>query len=354
MGLPEINITFTGKAQTLVQRSQLGIVALILKDDTGEFDSIEYKNPEEVETSDWTTENADYIANAFKGDPSKVIVERLETTAVDYSAALSRLRNKRFNYLAVPAIESADVPVIAEWVISNRTDNKKTFKAVLPNAAEDHEAIINFTTNDIKVGEKVYDTAEFTSRIAGILAGLPFTRSATYFVLDEVDSITEIEDPNAAVDAGELILINDGEKIKVGRGVNSLVTITPGGTKNDEFKSIRVIEAMDMIHDDIYSTFDDEYVGKVNNIYDNQVIFINSVNRYFARLQTDEILDPNATNQTRIDTPAQRSAWEDAGFDTTDWDEQRVKETSFRKSVFLAGNIKIVDTMEDLDFSIAI
>lgn len=357
MGLPEINIEFVGKAETAVKRSQLGIVALILKDATQTADTVIYKSVEEVETTGWSAENLDLIQKTFMGTPSKVIIERLDSTAIDYNAALTRLNNKRFNYLAIPEIESDETTLISTWIKTKRDNQKKTFKAVLPNAEADHEGIINFTTSGIKVGEKEYTTAEYTARIAGILAGLPFTRSSTYFELNEIDSITEIEDPDKAVDNGELILINDGENIKIGRGVNSLTTTkvdSPTSEKTEDFKSIRVVEAMDMIKDDIRTTFDTQYVGKVNNIYDNQVLFITSVNTYFAGLAADEILDPNAVNKASISIEKQRAAWESVSVDTTDWDDQKVKETSFKRNVFLAGNVKIVDAMEDLDFDIAI
>jgi hypothetical protein len=352
MGLPEINIEFKGQAVTAVQRSQLGIVALILKDDTGTFNTVTYESIEEIEATDWTSENLDYIQKTFEGTPKKVICERLGTEAVDYNAALTRLNNKRFNYLAIPQIEAADTTLISTWIKTKRENNKETFKAVLPNAETDHEGIINFTTTGIKVGEKDYTTAEYTARIAGILAGLPFTRSATYYELNEIDSITEIEDPDAAVDNGELILINDGENIKIGRGVNSLTTTTT--TKTEDFKSIRVVEVMDMIKDDIRTTFDNNYVGKVNNIYDNQVLFLRSVNAYFAGLSDDEILDPNVDNKATVDVRAQRLAWEGIGTDTSEWDDQKVKERSFKKNLFAAAHVKIVDTMEDLDFGISI
>ncbi|MCI1593216.1 phage tail sheath C-terminal domain-containing protein [Heyndrickxia oleronia] len=352
MGLPEINIEFKGKAVTAVQRSQLGIVALILKDDTGTFDTRVYKSIEEIEASDWTPEVLDYIQKTFEGTPSKIICERLAPDATDYNVALKRLNNKRFNYLAIPQIEEKDTTLISTWIKTKRENDKKTFKVVLPNEKADHEGIINFTTSGIKVGEKEYKTAEYTARIAGILAGLPFTRSSTYFELNEIDSIEEIEDPDAAVDNGELILIDDGEKIKIGRGVNSLTTTTT--TKTEDFKSIRVVEVMDLIKDDIRTTFNDHYVGKVNNIYDNQVLFFRSINAYFTDLSGDEILDPKYANKADINVNAQRLAWEGIGTDTSGWDDQKVKETSFKKNVFAAANIKIVDAMEDLDFDIAI
>lgn len=353
MGLPEINIEFKGKAVSAVQRSQLGIVALILKDNTQTADTVIYRGVEEVESGDWSADNLDYIQKSFMGTPSKIICERLNTEAADYNEALKRLNNKRFNYLAIPQIESADTETIVSWIKTKRENNKKTFKAVLPNANADHEGVINFTTAGIKVAGKEYTTAEYTARIAGILAGLPFTRSATYFVLNEIDSIAEIEDPDTSVDNGELILINDGENIKIGRGVNSLTTTTT--KKTEDFKSIKIIEAMDLIKDDIRTTFDNQYVGKVNNIYDNQVLFITAVNAYFTGLVGDEILDPNAENKSEINVNAQRLAWESIGTDTSDWDDQKVKETAFKRNVFLkARNLRIVDAMEDLNFEIYI
>ncbi|MEY2363244.1 phage tail sheath C-terminal domain-containing protein [Lysinibacillus capsici] len=352
MGLPQIIIEFNGKAVTAIKRSQLGIVALILKDDVQTADTVTYKSIEDVPTEEWAPANLDYIQKTFMGTPSKIIIERLPTTATDYNAALTRLNNKRFNYLAIPGIEDKDTTIIATWIKTKRDNDKKTFKAVLPNIEADHEGIINFTTTGIKVEGKDYTTAEYTARIAGILAGLPFTRSATYYELNEIDSITEIEDPDKAVDDGELILINDGENIKIGRGVNSLTTTT--GKKTEDFKSIRIMEVQDMIKDDIRTTFDKHYIGKHNNIYDNQVLFLRSVNAYFDGLEGEEILDPNYDNKSEINVRKQRLAWEGIGVDTSEWDDQKVKEMSFKRNVFVGGNIKIVDAIEDLDMDIAI
>lgn len=351
MGLPEINIEFKGKAVSVIQRSELGIVALVFRDAIDAVSVKEYKNIEEVQSSDWSPKNVDYLKKSFLGLPSKVIAIRLATDE-EISNAYSILNSKKWNYLAIPEITTSEVSDVATWIKSKRTNEKKTLKAVLPNHSGDHEGIINFSTDEIKVGEQTYSTAEYCARIAGVLAGLPFTRSATYFVLDEVDSIKESEDPNADIDAGKLILVNDGEKIKIGRGVNSLVTTT--SEKTEDFKKIKIVEIMDMVMDDIRDVFNNNYVGKVPNTYDNQVLFFTSVNAYFKDLSGDEILDPNFENEAFVDVEAQRLAWEKVGTNTSAWDEQRVKEMSFKSNVFAAGSIKIVDAMEDLDFQIHI
>ena len=52
----------------------------------------------------------------------------------------------------------------------------------------------------------------------------------------------------------------DGEKVKVCRGVNSFQTTN--GNQGDSFKKIKLVEAMDMIKDDITMTAQDNYIGK--------------------------------------------------------------------------------------------
>ncbi|MED1850349.1 phage tail sheath C-terminal domain-containing protein [Brevibacillus borstelensis] len=349
MGLPEISIIFSSLAVSAIQRSQRGIVALILKDDTGTFDTKEYKSVSEVQSSDWTATNLQYIKDAFLGTPSKVIVERIDAAATDYNEAHTRLASKRWNYLAIPGISPADAATVATQVKTWRDVNKKTFKAVLPNIEADHEGIINFATEGIKVGVNTYSASQYTARIAGILAGLPLTRSATYFVLPEVEAIQESSDPDADIDAGKLILINDGENIKIARGVNSLTTITTG--KGADWKKIKIIEGHDLWMDDVRRTFEEHYVGKVNNSYDNQVLFITAVNAYSRSLEGD-VLDPAAENKVGVDVEAQRLAWESIGTDTSSWDDQKVKDMSFQSKVFLAGSLKFLDAVEDLQMKI--
>ncbi|MFD3271519.1 phage tail sheath subtilisin-like domain-containing protein [Paenibacillus dendritiformis] len=350
MGLPEINITFSSLSVSAIQRSQRGIVALILKDDTNEsFNTKEYTSPADIDTKDWTPTNLQYIHDTFLGVPSKVIVERLNEEETGYGAALTRLANKRWNYLAVPGITSVDAASVSTQIKTWRDNHKKIFKAVLPNHAADHEGVINFTTEGIAVGLNTYSASQYTARIAGILAGLPLTRSATFYELPEVEAIADSETPDKDIDDGKLILVNDGEKIKIGRGVNSLTTTT--ASKGDDFKKIKIIEGHDMVQEDITRTFNDNYAGKVNNSYDNQALLITAINAYLKGLEGD-VLDPSADNLVGVDIEAQRQAWESVGTDTSAWDDQKVKESSFQSKVFLNGRLKFLDAVEDLTLKV--
>ena len=353
MGLPEINIVFKTLSNTAIERSKRGIVALIVKDDTATENTYVFNKLADVEKSKFTTKVYEYIELVFKGNPNKVLVEVINTTNKrTLQTVLKDLESKKFNYMAIPDIEVEEDTIVTNWITTCRKDGK-IYKAVLPNTAADHEGIINFTTTGIKVGDKVYTTEEYCSRIAGILAGLQVTRSATYYVLDEVDEITEHDDANAAIDAGELILINDGVKIKIGRGVNSLTTIEE--PKSVEFKKIKIVEAMDIMYEDIKTTFEDEYIGKVLNSYDNKVIFLTAVNEYFRGLQKDGILDPNADAIAELDIDAQeRYITKTLKVDTTELEEQALKEYNTGSKVFFKASVTPLDAMEDLDFNIYI
>ncbi|MHC1683419.1 MAG: phage tail sheath C-terminal domain-containing protein [Clostridiaceae bacterium] len=353
MGLPEILINFITKANNAIQRSSRGIVVLILNDDTDKsFDTKIYKGIDEVDEADFTSDNYDYISKAFLGKPSKVIVERIDVDATDYGAVLARLKSKRFNYLAIPGIEETDVSSIASWIKARRSTDKKTFKAVLPNSVSDDEGIINFATDEIKVGGIIYTTAEYCVRIAGILAGLSLTRSATYFVLSEVESIKESTDANADIDAGKLILINDGEKIKIARAINSFTTTTEA--KGEDYKKIKIIEGMDLMKDDIRDTFQNDYVGQKIDDYDNKISFLAAVNQYFKQLGKESILDKSADNIAEIDVQAHINYIEAKGIDIDTLNEQQIKEYNTGSKVFITAQAKLVDAMEDLYFDIYI
>lgn len=351
MGLPEIDIAFKSKSVTAIKRSAMGIVALILRDETLVVANtiVTVKSVEDLKQSEWTANNYDYINKTLLGTPSKVVVLRIGSVG-ELNENLKKLGSIKFNYLAMPDATELEATSLTSWIKSKRTNDKKTNKLVIANQVADDEGIINFTTKGIKVGEKSYTTQQYTCRLAGIFAGLPFTRSSTYFVLPEVTEIEEHEDPNADIDAGELILINDGEQIKIGRGVNSLTSLT--GDKNGAWQKIKILEVMDMITDDVRETFDKHYIGKYVNVYDNQILFIIAVNAYLKGLAEQQILDPKYENISFIDANAQRLAWESVGENTSDWNDQQVREMSFGSKVFLGGQVKISDAMEDLKFNI--
>ena len=351
MGLPNINIKFSQVASTAIQRSGKGVVGLILKDATAETNAVEYTLASQASTDDWTSANLRYIEEAFAGGCTKVVAFRVDTAVTEIT---DLLKSKKLNWIASPET-SLQAGIVTHVKDANATTPGRKVKAVVFSQTADDKHIVNFTNTKVKrknAGAEE-DGVTYCPRLAGVLAGLPFTRSATYYVLSDIDYVTESANPDTDIDAGKFIIINDYGEPKIARAVNSLTTLGTG--ENETLKSITTVEAMDLILEDITTTFKSTYIGKYKNKLSNQMLFVSALNQYFKALANDDILDPEFDNHAEIDVEAQRTAWIDAGkAEAADWDEITVKKNTYRTKIFLVGSVKILDAIEDLTFEIAL
>lgn len=356
MGLPEIKITFSRKAATFISRSGRGMVVLILQDTTRDQIITPYMAVDEVDSGDWTATNMDYIRMVFKGGPSRLVCVRAvpDGEGINLADTLKLFDAINFDYMAMPGFKPGDGDTVKAFLKKQRQKGGKA-KAVLPSFAGDYEGIINFVMDDIMAvwedGQEVksYTAAEYCCRMAGILAGLPLTRSSTYYVLDEIVDLEQTAAPDDDIDAGKLILVFDGEKYKIGRGVTSLVTVSE--TAPEDFKKIKIVEGADLIRNDIYTTFEDTFVGKLNNTYDNKQNFVGACRAYFTEL-LDTVLDREEENYVEIDRAANEAYLKGQGRDTEDMSAQKIAEANTGSSLFLSGKIKFLDAMEDLQMNL--
>ena len=171
MGLPSINIIFKETGITAIQRGMRGVVALILKGAVPTGNPLTIYSVRDIPstTSAGNKEQIELALMGYQRPPRKVIVYVLPTTAKDYTEAQEYLETIRWDYVAVPGIETAETQTFATWVKGLRDTYQKRIKAVLPNVAGDHEGIINFATQEITTANKIYTTAQYCSRIAGLL-----------------------------------------------------------------------------------------------------------------------------------------------------------------------------------------
>lgn len=353
LGMPSIDVTFKQLAATAVRRSGRGVLALVVRDDTESTAEIQaFTTDLDIAEGAYTADNMKMIRQAFTGQPAKVIIVKQATsgTTSDLKNALDGIS---FNWAAILTGNEEDQENLMKYVQNrNKTGKGKKVKALVYRVATaDDIQIVRFTTENARMNGEEVAGWKLLARMAGILAGLPMTRSATYYELADVESVTEPEDMDRAVDNGDLFLFNDEGTVRIARAVNSLKTVTKEYT--EDMKSIAIVEAMNLIEEDIYTTFKNDYLGKYKNSYDNQCLFIASVNGYFKDLGKEEVLDANYNNLASVDVEAQRDAWKAAGKAGAEtWDELTVKKNTFKRKVFLNGNIKILDAMEDLVFPI--
>lgn len=368
-GMPQIIINFRTKGTTAIKRSARGIVAMILHNETkDEIHNYTIRDVSDIPETGLTDESVDLIKKCLLGTPLRILVYTLPNTNVDGATktqanVLKMLTNIKWNWLCAPTASVQEQQDLASWIKAQRNNKHKTFKAVLSGQDADHEGIVNFCTNDIKVqtdtdssGNPVYTTytaLQYTARIAGILAGLALDRSATYFKLTEVESVEVYEDIDTLIDQGELLLIDeqDGDGVKIARACNSLTTFTTD--KGEEFRKIKIIEGIDMVTDDIRDTFKKYYVGKVINDYNHKMLFISAVLVYFSEIKGN-VLDADALNTVDINTTWQSNYAKLHGDDPTTMSVMEIRQYNTGDTLALVGDIRFVDAMENLkiDFTL--
>ena len=77
LGLPNITIIFKGLASSAIERSERGIVACILKDDTEGGQRLStYESVIDIDFEHWTEANYGFLKLIFAGGPVRVIALR--------------------------------------------------------------------------------------------------------------------------------------------------------------------------------------------------------------------------------------------------------------------------------------
>lgn len=399
--MPSVIVAFEEKGIEAIQRSQRGIVLLVLEQE-GKDMTKDYLNIYTIDDipEDLTDENKEYIKLALLGyqtTPKKVVVyfippvpttttaetgaeegtasgdgadldaggetaaggttETTTTAKQDYTKILRVIETVEFVYLAIPQIQPENVPDIASWIKSMRTTKDIMVNAVLPNINADCEGVINFTNSIIRTKEKSYTTAQYCARVAGLLAGTPMTISATYAPLNELIEVERntVDEMNDRVSNGEFFFFSDGQKIKVARAVNSFVTTYQG--RGDDFKFIKIMNLLDMIHNDIKWTGHDSYIGKYANNASNRALLITAINGYFKTLETEGLLERNQ-NRSYIDYEAVKNWRESNGLNTRDeleaMSEKELEVLNLHENVFIAADLSPLNAIENITVKCAI
>lgn len=351
MGMPSVNISFNEKARTVINRGSRGVVAIIATDETVENKA--YNIYSEGDIPSGASENVKTLVKlALKGyqnAPKQVIL--VGSLNVDYTDALKILEVTYFNYLVVQDVETdLKQSTIATWIKTQRAENKLV-KAILPNHVADHEGVINYATAEAIENDITYSSEVYAARIAGVIAGTPLNMSCTFAPLPELTDCTRLtkKERDAAIDAGKLILYHDGEKVKIARGINSFTTT--GGSKGDQYKKIKLVDAMDMIAEDIRTTAEDNYIGKYVNSFDNKCLLVSAINEYFKTLQPDGVLE---AGEVVIDEDANKAYAASKGENVAEMTDEEIKKYNTGDSVFLRATITLLDTLEDIELPITI
>ncbi len=366
IGLPNIDIVFLQKAVSAVKRSERGTALIILKDDKQtEIGYDIFKFEADVTDKKYNADTIKLLKRCFYVNVNKIVVLHVPTKTTAFADIKQVVDRIKYNW-ACTTVAEWQTDLVSYTKSRNVISKGRKVKCLVANVTvADDKHVVNMkgqyvheTDADSKTNVKMTD---YLPRIVSILANLPMNRSITYYELEDLDYvdnsfITNEKDANKWTDEGWLLLINDDEDnvVRVGRGVNTLTSFT--STDTEDMRKIIIVESMDLMLEDLYTTFKEYYVGKYKNHLDNQYLFISAVNSYFKSLTkvvNGEVLDPEYDNHAFVDVDIQRDAWLSVcKTEAEDWDEDKVKKMSFKSTVFLAAKIKILDAMEDLSFQI--
>ena len=351
MGLPEINIVFKTKAAVTAKTADRGTIAVIIKD-SGVNAGVFTVYPGDELPSKLTEENAAYLKAALVGNvtaPKKLIVYALASDASDYAAAYAVLGGMNWDYLVLPHDVSSDLAEAAgAWITTQRTDYQRKYKAVLPNVTADKNYIVNLAD-----GIDGNEPAAFAARTAGVICGTPLTQSITYVSVPEAKTCPQrtVKEANDAIEEGKLILIHDGEKVKFGRGVNSMTTLKAEYNTN-QWKSIKVVETMDVIKDDMRKLYADNYVGQYTNDYDGKQLLVSATMAYLEELAAKQIVGDAFT--VELDVAKTKAYLKTVGRYTEGMTDAEILHANTDGKVFLHGSIQIFDAIEDIDLELGV
>ena len=347
---PDISVVFKTLATTAIQRSELGILYIVLKDETSTEKFTTITTVADIDNKKWSEKSQKLIKLAMQTYSPKKIVAVRQGAEEDINTILTSLKNRKMNWLACPNAESEEDGKVVTWVKQVFGTEKilKTVKYVSSYATNsDHVAIIelaNTGTYKSKLGD--FTAQEYTVAIAGLFAGLPLNRSGDNIVMSDLLEVTDVEPA-----LGKLSLYNDDGEVRINMAVNSKKTFD--STWKSDTRYIKIVEGMCIVVDDIRDTFKEYWQVIYINNYDNKKNFCSNVNKvYFKNLQPN-VLDADFDNKIEIDYEQQKQAVVlDGRYDIEEMTELEILKFGTGADVYLKGDVMFANTMVNLNLVI--
>ena len=311
--LPGIYINFVTAAVSLLEGGVRGTVALPLAT---------YANTATAKTvySVTAATRSDAIAIlgeanmrgidfALRGGAQEVLVYTLPAapTTTDYADMYAAFDVRQFNVFSFDdVVPAAEQDAALTWAKASHTEGRHFMIVFGGSDADDStpatgnartarlddDYAVNLITGGIVDGVS-YNSSVYSPYVAGLIAGTSISDSITYAVVNAEDVTRRLtrSEQTAALAAGSLVLIHDGQKVKVLRGV------TTSGSK------IRLQRARQAIAEDLERLAADNYIGKLDNNEVGRVELLTAIESYLGELEREGVLtspkvdlDPNKTN----------------------------------------------------------
>lgn len=287
----------------------------------------------ELSANDWVTFSGDGALEATAGVPLEDGTDGIGSESDNYSEFLSLLSMSKWQVVACMSSESLIKEKIVKYIKSMRDDEGRYVQGVVADYdGADYEGIINSVSGAVINGE-TYSVLDFVSVTAGLSAGARLNESNTARVINGATKIinemssTEIK---KALSAGKFLLsTSTSGKIKVEQDINSLHTFH--ATRDRNFSKNRIIRTLDEIGTTVKETWEDIYMGKVDNGAMGRGLFKSDLAEYGSELMRISAIDEFDAN-----------------------DDIDVRQGQDSDSVLVDWQVKPIDSMEKLYMTVVV
>lgn len=209
-------------------------------------------------------------------------------TADAYGEYFEKVKRKTWNTMAfINYTEDASTNDLAITYIKQLRDSGKKVQAVIKDGASaDDEGIIAVSQGYRTATEEVPVTS-FIAYVAGLTAGAAINKSNTYSVVagaTEIINAKTDQEIEKGIDNGEFMLSyrQDGSVV-IETDINSFHSFSKD--KSRDFSKNRVIRVLDEVNNTVQTTFENSYIGKVDNNEAGRTSFKADLVSYCMKLQ---------------------------------------------------------------------
>lgn len=206
-------------------------------------------------------------------------------TGADYAAYFEAIQVYDYNVMALPVADSETKALAAGFTRRLREQEGKKVQVVLGNYdGADYEGVIN-VANGVVLNGEVLTPEQTTAWVAGASGAAGVANSLTYTpyqgATDASPRFTNAETIEQ-IQKGNIVFTEKRGQAVIEQDINTLVSYS--AEKNQDFAKNRVLRVLDNIANNTKITFEDNYIGQVNNDVDGRELFKADRIAYFDSL----------------------------------------------------------------------
>lgn len=219
-----------------------------------------------------------------------------------YEAFRGALSVLQFDVVIYDGSDAAEKSNFALFVKSQSNDEGSKCQLVVSDyASADNECVISVHPQSITLLDgTVLDAGKLTWWVGGASAGANAYESLTYASHPDAVSVTPAltkSEQEAAINAGNLALIGQFDKVQVLTDINTFHSFSPN--KGKAFKKNRVVRTVFGVCNDVYKAFSLYYIGAVHNDEDGRKALkaeiLNILNRYQGNRALQNVVADDVT-----------------------------------------------------------